>query len=109
MNTINIEKTREEIWMVAKTISGADCGDEATAVALLLASAIVGPEIRRAASLIGIPYRGIMWMGTNARLNEIWVADRVCMNGDWFDEEYGAVALLCDSMCVLGVLERTAT
>lgn len=107
MNT-DIEKTREEIWKLAKLVVGSDeVGNEVTAVAMLLASAIVGPELRRVASLIGTPYRNIMWMGANARRNGIWFGDRVQMSEDWFDKKDGATALLCDSMCLLGILERT--
>jgi len=71
---------------------------------VLLASACVGPNVRKIAGATGLPYDVVAHIGAQARRHKIWRADKVC--AEWDDEENGGIALACDVACVMGLLTR---
>ena len=94
----------EEVWTEAIRLSGEDrTHDGCIAYALLLMSAIVGPNIVRCAAALSVSRPRIAWMGRNLRKNKIW--DGSTVQANWFDPNDG-VSLALDASVALGLLER---
>ena len=77
------------------------------AMAVLLSSAICGPNMRRIKTFTGYPMASVLKLGHRIRANGIWHGKRVL--ADWGDAEDGAIALLLDTNVALGRLQRMET
>ncbi len=96
---------RAKVWAEARRISNAKADtDDCVAVALLLASCIVGPSVSRCASFLEIAPARISWMAANLRRNGVWKGRHIC--AAWDDPQNGGAELLLDSCVALGYLER---
>jgi hypothetical protein len=71
----------------------------------VLASALVGPDAKRIATMLEIPARLAAFWEANLRLNGIWKHGRVHCDR-WFNDEFGLVSFTCDTLAAEGVFER---
>lgn len=94
------KKTRLLIWDDAKRLGGED----PSAVALLMASAIVGANADRVASAIKMPRAKARQLAAIARKNQIWVGSKVA-GAEWFGKG-GGTALTMDALVLEGLLEK---
>lgn len=98
------EITSAQVWDDARKLSNARADtDDCVAVALLLASCIVGPSVKRCASFLEIAPSRISWMAVNLRCNGVWKGRHV--RAAW-DGPNGGAELIMDSCVALGYLER---
>ncbi len=98
-------KAAEEVWTESERLSGEPRDtDGCIAYALLLISAIVGPNIVKCAAALSVPRNRIRWMARNLRENKVWDGNSVCVN--WLDPETGGAALALDASVALGLLKR---
>ncbi len=90
-------RTVEDLgWML-----GTEAGDMALA---LLASAVVGPNVRRITEFTGLPSDLVAEVGRRARKHGIWSGGR--LDVEWADPEAGAIAFCTDALVIEGLLER---
>lgn len=73
--------------------------------AILLTSALVGPNEKKIAEYIKLEPKVVREYGRIAREQGIWEKGKI--NAEWADKQYGSVALICDALCVLGLLSRS--
>lgn len=86
-----------------KTVEPKD--DEGFKTALiLLASIVVGPNIKRLATYTGLSRWDVSKRSRNLRHNRVWVRGRV--HGDWFDKKHGGVAFWADVCVADGLMNR---
>jgi hypothetical protein len=78
--------------------------DTFNAAVVTLASAIVGPNIRRLAKLTKLPLAYVTTIGRRLRENGIWMGSKVAC--DWNDKESGAIEFWLDVCVAQGLLER---
>lgn len=73
---------------------------------ILLASIVVGPNIKRISKLTRIPRAEISWRANNLRKNRIWVGGKI--HSDYFEKKgLGTINLLLDANVSQGYLERS--
>jgi len=95
----------EIVWKEAERFSEAKRDEDVCiATALLLASACVGPNVKRCAKFLQVPRERIVWMCQNLRRSHIWKGAKVY--ADWENEEYGGINLICDTFVALGLMEK---
>ena len=103
-----LSKKAKLCWQeAARVCDGKDplCDSKATrAGAFLLASAIVGPCVRRIATFLRMPLSQAQDFGRLARRGRIWQGARVA-GAEWFEKD-GGIALCLDTAVVLGLLQR---
>ena len=74
--------------------------------AILLASAIVGPDVSKIFKKLRVfPRHLIEKAGKNFRTQGIWGKKRVNASG-WFDKDTGETGFFCDVLCGQGLLRR---
>jgi CRP-like cAMP-binding protein len=76
-----------------------------TTYLILLASVVVGPNIKKIAKFTQIPREEVQKRGKNLRANGVWTRNKVAC--EWF-EEHGGVAFIADSLVADGLVERRA-
>ena len=98
----------DDLQAVRDFLSSGEWGEpesaDHNAAFILLASAILGPCVKRIAKATGIPLDIVQTIGAQARRHKIWRGAKV--HAEWADEDCGGVALACDVACVLGLLQR---
>jgi hypothetical protein len=71
----------------------------------VLASALVGPDTKRISTMLEIPASLAAFWEANLRRNGIWKHGRVLCDR-WFNDGFGVVSFLCDTLAVEGLFER---
>ena len=89
---------------VEKTLKETN-GPDFDAGLILLASAQVGPNIKRVAKFTGYSRKVVAEIGRKARDNGIWRGGK--LDVEWCDEETGGVAFVCDVATVRGFMARS--
>lgn len=94
-----------EVLEDAKRVNGtADAEDDITKIiAVLLASAIMGPDVAKLEKYTGCDREFLDGIDEKCRKNGIWVGNKVHAN--WFDEEEGTISLICDVLAAAGMTE----
>lgn len=98
--------TREQLVAEVKRMDPALSEDSSTfTVALiLLASAVVGPNVVRISKLLGVPRSVVAHYSATLRRNRVWVRGKIRCN--WHDEETGGAAFWIDVCVAEGLMER---
>lgn len=96
------------IWNDVKRISENKDkeAEDNVVMAILLSSAIVGPNEKKISDLLKLQPALVNYYGKKIRKNKIWAGNKVD-GGEWFDKKIGGVALICDTLVVLGLLNRS--
>lgn len=101
MKPLSLEAIKKEVMK----IHGVDEEDQNVQTGvILLASAIVGPNITKIMKFTGYSRAEVSKRAKNCRKNKIWVKDKVSC--DWLDEN-GGIAFICDCMVADGILQRS--
>lgn len=110
MNFMKLDNKARLCWQEAgRIVDQKDflCDSRETRMgAILLASALVGPNIRRIARFLCLPRRVVAGASDCAREQGIWRGGKVCAN--WFGANGGA-ELVADTCVLLGWMDRVNT
>jgi len=94
----------EQVWKEAERINRVKRDDHGTeTIAICLASAFVGPSIKRIAKFLGLSRWKVSERSKNLRKNGIWMNDEI--HAEWFGK-HGGVALIADSLVADGLAMR---
>ena len=97
---ITLKMIEKEIKKIAKIEPGETSYDTHL---FLLASAVVGPNIRRISKFTKLPLARVTELSRLARKNKIFVGHKIAV--EWF-EKNGGIALTLDAMVLDGLLEK---
>lgn len=98
--------TLDEAKKALTEIDGEDWSpDQWDAGLILLTGLEVGPNADKVAAFTGIPRSKCREIGGRLRENGVWSGRKI--RAEWFDEETGGVAFLCDVNVALGMLKRS--
>jgi hypothetical protein len=88
-----------------RRVTGMTERDEDFALALvMLSSAVVGPRVRRLASLTGLPYGRVREIGGMLRARGLWTRRKVHDSG-WFEKD-GGISFNLDIGVAKGLFDR---
>lgn len=73
---------------------------------VLLASAEVGPHIRRISQFTDVPYQKVVKFSHFLRKSGVWKGGRIHAN--WSDPKNGYISFLLDTNIALGFMQRAA-
>lgn len=105
LSEINTSEIRHQIWCEAENITKEDkSSDICTAVALLIASEIVGPNVKKCSKLLGVSRSNVAVLAKRLRENKVW--DGRYVHHNW-GGNHGGASLLLDGLVAMGLLERS--
>jgi hypothetical protein len=93
------EDLLKQIWEEARRLDP----DKPELFAIMLGSAVKGPNANALAIWLGLPRKVVRMWGKKLREGGIWVGRHV--EASWL-EENGDIALLCDALVARGLLTR---
>lgn len=98
-----LQKAKEAIRKLDPELSPDDHSYETYLI--LLASIIVGPNIKKISKFAYIPRAKVVERARRLRSNGVWVGPRV--HCEWMDKESGGVAFIADSLVADGLVTRS--